>query len=552
MKRIYCNTAASKRVFKNLLLGVSFFALAQEAAAQTYCTPTYTYNCSSGDDIKDMILNGAAGTMINNLNNPCPSTGYQDYTTSTAPNMSAILIMGNSYNGNVTTSYAYASESVKVWIDFNHNGTFESTEVVATLNAISNTSTGAITVAVPLTATAGVTRMRVRLVYTSSATSIDPCNNASYGECHDYKVTLQPPAPPNNAGVGSLISPDATPFCSNSMKEVSVSVINLGSNALNSANINWSVDGVVQPAVTLPSTLANYKDSVTVVLGNVLFPSTTPLQIVAWTDMPNATTDADHSDDTLKASAAAVLQGVDVHLSPRDTTICQGGSVTFDAGSFPYDPIYIWSTGSLDSFITVGAAGSYSVKVQNTLGCFDRDTVAVSLHPNPLVNSIAIVDNGDNSFTFNVIGAQNISAYEWDFGDGSTPVTGTGLPTQVIHPYTTPGEYTVTLTLSNDCGEIKSESVVLVGTPTGIGSHSALQKEIRLYPNPGKDYVTVNASNNVVISQIDIYTLTGQRVLNLPAGNKQTIDVSSWANGIYHMVISTDKGRLARKLEVIR
>ncbi|WP_162902929.1 GEVED domain-containing protein [Taibaiella koreensis] len=552
MKEIYTNVPVAKRIFRNLLLGLSLTALSRAADAQTYCTPTYTYNCSSGDDIKDVILNGAAGTMISNLNNPCPPAGYMDYTTSTAPNMTATLIMGNTYNGNVTTSYTFASESVKVWIDFNHNGTFETSEVVSTLNAISNTSTGAITVAVPLTAMAGVAHMRVRLVYISSASTIDPCNNVSYGECHDYKVTLQPPAPPNNAGVGSLISPDGTPFCSNSMKEVSVSVINLGSNALTSANINWSVNGVMQPAVTLPSTLTYYMDSMTVVLGNVLFPTTAPLQIKAWTDMPNGTTDSDHSDDTLSTSATAVLQGVDVALSPRDTIICQGNVVTFNAGHFPNNPIYIWSTGSLDSAIQVSDAGTYSVKVQNTMGCFDRDTVVVTMHPNPLVNSVAVVDNGDNSFTFNVIGAQNITAYKWDFGDGSAAVTGSGLPPQVIHPYTTPGEYTVTLTLSNDCGEIVSTKQVLVGPATGIDSRSALQKEIRLYPNPGKDHVVINANSGVRITQIDIYNLTGQRILSTQAGDKQTIDVSSWANGIYHVVIATDKGRLTKKLEVIR
>lgn len=554
MKETNNNILPASRMFKKLLLGLSLVLLGQQASAQTYCTPTYTWNCSSGDDIKDVILNGASGTLISNLNNPCPASGYQDYTTSTAANMTATLIMGSSYTGNVTTNYSFASESVKVWIDFNHNGTFEATEVVATLNGISNASTGAITVAIPMTAMAGPTRMRVRLVYISSATTIDPCTNASYGECHDYKVTLLPPAPPNNAGVGSLITPDATPFCSNSTREISVSVVNRGSNALTSANINWTVNGVAQTPTTLPTALPNYLDSTTVVLGNVLFPTTAPLQIVAWTDQPNGTTDAIHADDTMKAAPAASLQGVSVHLTPSDTIICQGNSVKYNAGSFPYNPIYIWSTGSLDSTITVSAPGSYSVKVQNSLGCFDRDTVSITLHPDPLLNSVAVIDNGDNSFTFNAIGAQYMTSYKWDFGDGSQPASGSGAPPQVIHSYTVAGDYTVTLTLSNDCRDINSTKRVLVGTlPTGIDSRSALQKEVLLYPNPGKDMITIGTGSNLKMTQVEIFNLTGQRIFSAEVkSDKQQINVSSFATGMYHVVVATDKGKVTKVLEVIR
>jgi hypothetical protein len=555
MKNVYLTTPSAKKIFRNILLGLSLVAAEQQAAvAQTYCTPTYSTGCSVGDDIRDVILNGALSTMISNLNNPCPAGGYQDYTTSTAPNMTTTLIMGNTYNGNVTTNYQYGNESVKVWIDFNNNGTFETTEVVATLNNINNLSTGAITVAVPLTASAGVRRMRVRLVYTSTATGIDPCTSATWGECHDYKVTIMPPAPPDNAGVTSLVTPNSTPFCSNSTREVSVSVKNLGSNTLNTANVNWSVNGTLQTPVTLPASLANYLDSAVVVLGNVTFPTTAPLQIKAWTSMPNGVADTKPVDDTLTTSAAASLQGVDVNIKPGDTTICQGNSIVLNADTFPLNPIYIWSTGSLAQTIDVTQAGTYAVKVQNTLGCYDRDTVIVTVHPNPLVNSIAIIDNGSNTFTFNVIGAQNISNWEWNFGDGTAPVSGTGLPGQQIHQYTTAGEFTVTLTLSNDCNEIVTTRLIKIDATTGIDNVSALQKELKLYPNPGKSQVTVSSYNGTLkLKNVAVYNLMGQQVYESAASaDKHQLDVSSMAAGIYNVIITTDKGKATKKLEVIK
>ena len=555
MKNVYLPTASAKKIFRNILLGLSLVTAGQyEAAAQTYCTPSYSTGCLSGDDIRDVILNGALSTMISNLNNPCPTGGYQDYTTSTAPNMTTTLIMGNTYNGNVTTNYQYGNESVKVWIDFNNNGTFETTEVVATLNNINNLSTGAISVAVPLTATAGVRRMRVRLVYTSTATGIDPCTSATWGECHDYKVTIMPPAPPDNAGVTSLVTPNSTPFCSNSIREVSVSVKNLGSNTLNTANVNWSVNGVLQTPVTLPSSLAFYLDSTTVVLGNVLFPTTAPMQIKAWTSMPNGVADTKPVDDTLTTNATATLQGVDVSIKPGDTTICQGNSIVLDADNFPLSPIYIWSTGSLTQTIDVSQPGTYSVKVQNNLGCFDRDTVIVTVHPNPLVNSIAIIDNGSNTFTFNVIGAQHISNWEWNFGDGTAPVSGTGLPGQQLHQYTTAGEFTVTLTLSNDCNEVIATRLIKIDATTGIDNVSELQQELKLYPNPGTSMVTVSSYNGALkLKNVAVYNLMGQQVYEAAASSdKHQLDVSSMAAGIYNVVITTDKGKATKKLEVIR
>jgi len=180
---------------------------------QCYCMPTYTYNCSSGDDIDDFILVGDIPPGINNLNTPCPSNGYIDYTY-----MSATLSAGLTYSGNVTTNYGSTSEYVRIWIDYNLDGVFQSSEEVATVNAISNASTGAFSFTIPPTTSAGSYRMRVRLVWNQSpASSIDPCINYGYGETHDYMVTIAPP-----------------PTCS------PVTNVVPGTVLFNSANVSWN------------------------------------------------------------------------------------------------------------------------------------------------------------------------------------------------------------------------------------------------------------------------------------------------------------------------
>ncbi len=342
---------------------------------------------------------------------------------------------------------------------------------------------------------------------------------------------------------------------------ISARIKNMGTATINTVDIQWSVDGVLQTPVTYNTTpISNVttapNNRVTVPLGDVFFPDGNPRSIKAWTYQPNGLADEVPLNDSVTQPITAGLPGVIVHISPRDTTICQGTTITLDAGSFPNNPIYIWSNGNITQTLTTGQPGQYSVKVQNTMGCFDRDTISVSVHPNPLVNSIAIIDNGGNTFTFNAIGAQHIGNWAWDFDDGTAPATGTGLPVlQQVHHFTAAGEYNVKLTLSNDCNEIVTTRLVKIDAPpTGIDNLSELQKELRLYPNPGKGVVTVSSYNgSLKLNEVAVYNLMGQLVYQSAIkSGKHELDVSSMAAGIYNVIIATDKGKVTKKLEVVK
>lgn len=371
----------------------------------------------------------------------------------------------------------------------------------------------------------------------------DPKQPAN-GQIYQYK-----PLPPIDMGVDSIIYPAA--FCSNSTQPVSVRIRNYGTDDINTVTVHWQVDGVAKAPVTYSATVLNMMaapgNMAIVSLGNVFFPDATAKTIKAWTAQPNNVADEDNSNDTLSAHVAASLQGIDFTITPGDTVICSDQNVTFDAGTYPLNPFYVWNTGALSQTVTVNQAGLYWVKVQNTLGCFDIDTVQVTYHPDPLVNSIAIIDNGSGSFTFNLIGAQYVTSYNWDFGDGST-TTGPGPKT---HSYTTPGEYTVTVTLTNDCGQITTTRVVATGS-TGINDLTALQKEIKVFPNPSKGLVTIANNSGIKMKAIALFNIMGQKVYSAAQQNaeKYTLDVSGFAAGIYNVIIDTDKGIISKKLDV--
>lgn len=363
------------------------------------------------------------------------------------------------------------------------------------------------------------------------------------GLIYQYK-----PLPPNDMGVDSILFPAA--FCANSTQAISARIRNYGTNDINTIAVHWSVDGVPQTPVTYNNTvlsaMAAPGNMAFVPLGNVVFPDNTAKTIKAWTYQPNNLPDEDNTNDTIKAIATPSLQGVDFSIVPGDTVMCTGQSVTYDAGTHPLNPFYIWNTGALTRTITVDQDGVYWVKVQNSLGCFDIDTVHVTYHPDPLVNSIAVIDNGANSFTFNLIGAQYATSYAWDFGDGTT-TTGPGPKS---HTYATAGEYTVSVTLTNDCGQVSTNRLLATGS-TGIDDVTALQKEMKVYPNPAKGRVTITSNSGIKMKAITVLSIMGQKVFRAePNTEKYMLDVSGFATGIYNIVIDTDKGMVSKKLDV--
>lgn len=147
----------------------------------TPCTPSFSYS-------SDYITN----FTLSNINNSTgfSSGGYGDYT-----HLSTILVAGSSTTASLTSSSGSGTHAAAIWIDFNNNGTFEASERVGTLDGIGPSTTVSIPITIPSSAPTGTYILRVVYQYNVSATSIDPCASASYGEGEDYKITVIAPLP---------------------------------------------------------------------------------------------------------------------------------------------------------------------------------------------------------------------------------------------------------------------------------------------------------------------------------------------------------------------
>ncbi len=162
-------------------------------SATSYCAPFFevpTTACSTYHmSMSGFHLNGETSTSILDAN-ACDGTGYENHTS-----LSVNLFQGGSYSTTINSGSTYGLNT-QTWIDFNDNGTFESSESVGGIN--SWIDSGVYTITVPTSAALGPHRMRVIALYTAASyPSINPCGSSSYyyGEARDYTVDILSSSP---------------------------------------------------------------------------------------------------------------------------------------------------------------------------------------------------------------------------------------------------------------------------------------------------------------------------------------------------------------------
>jgi subtilisin-like proprotein convertase family protein len=176
--------------------GADFYSntiqVTMNAPTACYCIPPAT-NCN----LSDVITNVTLGVLNNST--ACSVNGYTSYLTGQpVPSLSRTVI----YPMAVTVGPG-GTEFVGVWIDYNQNGVFETTEFTALGSANGATINGNITI--PVGALLGNTGMRVRVRFNTALAGTDACTTYSFGETEDYTVNIAP-APACSAPTGLAIS----------------------------------------------------------------------------------------------------------------------------------------------------------------------------------------------------------------------------------------------------------------------------------------------------------------------------------------------------------
>ncbi len=91
--------------------------------------------------------------------------------------------------------------------------------------------------------------------------------------------------------------------------DIAVTIQNAGGDTLFTADVQWEIDGILQPVFNYVGALANLETDPAVVIGNYIFPAgLTNLKV--WIENPNGNVDPANANDTLTATFCTSLNGV--------------------------------------------------------------------------------------------------------------------------------------------------------------------------------------------------------------------------------------------------
>ena len=529
-----------KKIYACLLTIVAMFSV-QFVGAQSYCTPTYTFGCSSNDYI-DLCTTTGGVTNINNVGSGCNGNpnNYIDYSASQI----LTIAPGGTFNFTVQSGSAFV-QGFRIWMDYNDNGSFLDPGEDVWNSGFASTSAFTGSIVVPMSAT-GVTIMRVRCTWNTVPT--DPCANNSYGETEDYGVVfcIVPPTPTVTSPVNACVGGPATLNASVASGTLTWYDVSTGGTAQGTGpsfttppftvagpDTFWVASedgGCSSPRVPIYVNVAaqvvvNIGADTTVCGTSYVLDAGHPGSTYLWssgqgTQTINITTSGTYSVNLITPIGCQGTDQISVALVPppnytlgNDTSTC-GNNVVLDAGS-GYSS-YAWSTGSTSQTTSVSTNDTVGVTVIDANGCVLNDTVIVTLNPAPVVNIGPDITQCGGSA---VLDAGNPGAlYFWSNSTSSqqTTVNATGVYyVDVLTQAGCAGSDTVNVTINN-------QPVANLGPDTSI----CLSTVILDAGNPGASYLW---SNSMTTQTVTVGTGTYDVLITDPSGcsDRDTISVTT-------------------------
>jgi hypothetical protein len=172
-----------------------------------------------------------------------------------------------------------ASRVVKIFIDYNNNGTFTDPGETAVTSPVlaGGTTTYSGNLVVPAGMQVGnITRMRVIAEETTDNNAVLPCGNYALGETEDYGVSFQTPS--KDVSVSALVNP-LPGTCQSDSQYVSIRIRNNGTVDQFNVPIHLKV---ISGASTLVDITTVYPDTVAS-LGSAIFTFQTPFHSISGT-----------------------------------------------------------------------------------------------------------------------------------------------------------------------------------------------------------------------------------------------------------------------------
>lgn len=204
-------------------------------------------------------------------------------------------------------------------------------------------------------------------------------------------------------------------------------------------------------------------------------------------------------------------------------------AVTFNTVIYRKDPTLIKFNSTLDETIANQVKAVVKSIVYDNLekwnvGAFDP-TAAFEYEINE--STVLFTNNSTNA-----------EGYLWDFGDGIT-----SQEQNPQHDFTGTGPFTITLTVTNCSRQNATKQII-----STLNVPVFYEQDFRVYPNPTSQKWTIK-SNNKIINSVEIFDALGKTILSYsPNKINDTIDASSFVNGLYFVKISSENTTNTLKL----
>jgi hypothetical protein len=245
---------------------------------------------------------------------------------------------------------------VKVFIDYNNNGVFDATELVATSGSLSSAAQNfTANITVPSTVVIGTsTLMRIIVQEAATANDVIACGTYGKGETQDFRVKIVMPT--NDMSVSSIVSPQGGD-CANTQQYITTTLYNAGTGSQSNIPITATV---LQGSTTIATINAIYP-------GNIAGQSSanytfqTPFDAVAGasytiTITTNLAGDANSGNNSTSATVAIAA----VAASPN----AEGAVCNTNANLRVLNPIastnYFWYTSNTNTATPIGSGSIFT------------------------------------------------------------------------------------------------------------------------------------------------------------------------------------------------
>lgn len=439
------------------------------------------------------------------------SAGSKTYTDNTSlianiePGQSTTLKVGVG-----TADATTASRIVKVFMDYNNNGTFDLPgELVATsgvLNATAQVYTANINI--PTSVTVGsYGLMRIIVQETGTAGDINACGAYGKGETQDY--TLRVVSPSNDMAINGFISPKSLDCGTDSMY-VSIALRNNGTS--NTSNIPVTLT-VASASGTVANVSATYPGTITP-LTTVNYTFQTPVTLAAGTSytftatVNSATDQFSANNQSVTTFATSAKPSAPAAIG----SICTGNVVNLKVTNPDLSNYYWYTTPTGSAFATGSSVATVTIPANKTyyVGKESRTSIGPA-------NKLVYANGGYNHFSGNFMRFRN-----------TVPVVIESVRLYVGNP----GKLKITVAnISNE------------GTDGSYNYSEISSTILDLYatrPNPGPNPSSATTNENPAGDLGAVYYLglsvpsTGDHIINVillnPDGTQMTNTVSNGAS----------------------